>query len=135
MKIGAAVAGRCKIAAGGTTMKTGWWLLLSALAFSAAARDGFDQRRTLFADRLRAEFVAADKDGSGSLSKEEAAAMPFAAQRFADLDANQDGEITWAEVGGYVERAKAAREAGFEQRRQAMLNRGAPAPVPGAMAP
>ncbi len=116
-------------------MKAWWWLVLWGVAFSAQGREAFDQRRALFADRLRAEFVAADKDGSGTLSKEEAVAIPFVAQRFADLDANQDGEITWVEAGGYLERAKADREASFEQRRQAMLNRGAPAPAAEATPP
>jgi len=116
-------------------MKAWWCLLLWSVAFSVQAQDAFDQRRALFADRLRAEFVAADKDGSGTLSKEEAAAMPFVAQRFAAMDANQDGEITWAEVGGYVERAQAAREASFDQRWQAMLKRGMPAPAEVATPP
>lgn len=110
----------------------GRWLLvavLSVAAFPAQGRDGFEQRRALFDDRFHSQFTAADKDGSGTLSKEEAQAIPFVMQHFTELDANEDGEISWSELGGYQARAKTARKAAMEQRQKAMENRGLPPPV------
>lgn len=109
-----------------------WVALLWGAVFPALGRDGFDQRRALFADRFHAQFTAADKDGSGTLSKEEARALPFVMQHFTELDANEDGEISWDELSGYQARAMAARKASMEQRQKAMERRGVPAPEEGA---
>lgn len=106
------------------------WLVAAVIwgaAFSVHGRDGFEARRALFADRFHAQFTAADKDESGTLSKEEARALPFVTPRFAQLDANEDGEIAWDELGGYTARAKAARKAAMEERQRAMQRRGEPA--------
>lgn len=108
------------------------WLLVAVLlvaAFPARGRDGFEQRRALFDDRFHSQFIAADKDGSGTLSKEEAQAIPFVMQHFTELDANEDGEISWSELGGYQSRAKAAHKAAMAQRQKAMEKRGMPPPA------
>ncbi|GEM_PF-1688252 len=108
----------------------GRWLWLAAMwaaVLPAHGRDGFEARRALFADRFHAQFMAADKDESGTLSKEEAPALPFAMRRFTALDTNEDGEISWAELGGYTAQSKAARKAAMEQRQRAMQRRGEPA--------
>lgn len=108
----------------------GRWLVVAVLwgaALSAQGRDGFEQRRALFADRFHAQFTAADKDESGTLGKEEARSLPFVMERFAGLDANEDGEVSWTELGSYAAQAKAARKAAMEQRQRAMQRRGEPA--------
>ncbi len=110
-----------------------FWLLavlLVGVVLPALGRDGFDQRRALFADRFHAQFIAADKDQSGTLSKEEAQAIPFIIQHFKELDVNEDGEITWEELRDYTTNAKAARRAAFERRQSGIESPPAPEPAP-----
>ena len=45
-----------------------------------------------------ARFKAADKNGDGLLSKEEAAAMPMVARNFDALDTNKDGQVSPEEL-------------------------------------
>lgn len=84
----------------------------------------FEAREAQFNNRLGALFTAADKDGSGTLSREEAAAVPFVSQNFKAMDGNEDGEISREEMEGYLQRQKSAREAAFRQRQEAMSGRG-----------
>lgn len=46
---------------------------------------------------ISAAFATADKDASGSLSREEAKSLPAVAEKFAQVDVNKDGAISMAE--------------------------------------
>ncbi|MDG5974165.1 signal transduction protein [Hydrogenophaga taeniospiralis CCUG 15921] len=46
---------------------------------------------------ISAAFATADKDASGSLSREEAKSLPAVAESFAQIDVNKDGAISMAE--------------------------------------
>jgi Ca2+-binding EF-hand superfamily protein len=55
-------------------------------------------------ERLR----AADTNGDGMISREEAAALPKLAQHFDEIDANHDGQITREELRAHFQQARAA---------------------------
>lgn len=57
-----------------------------------------EARRTAMKEKFAADFKAADKNGDGGLSKEEAAALPRIAQHFDQLDTNKDGVVTQEEL-------------------------------------
>lgn len=106
------------------------WLLM-ACALPAQADNAFSGRQAAFTmreaqfnNRLGALFTAADKDGSGTLSREEAASVPFVSQNFKAMDSNEDGEISREEMEGFIQRQKSAREAAFRQRQEGMAGRG-----------
>lgn len=91
----------------------------------------FEARHALFENRNSARFTAADLDGSGTLSREEAAAgLPEAAKLFTEMDVNQDGELSRQEVEGYAQRLKSQRRMAFAARQSALLKHAAPPPPP-----
>ncbi len=56
-------------------------------------------RRAAFQQKFEARFKAADTNGDGGLSKEEAAkSFPWLARRFDQLDTNKDGLLTIDEL-------------------------------------
>ena len=55
-------------------------------------------RRAAMKAKADARFKAADKNGDGFLSKEEAAALPMLARHFDALDKNKDGLLSSEEV-------------------------------------
>lgn len=55
-------------------------------------------RREEMKAKAAARFKAADKNGDGFLSKEEAAAIPMLARHFDQLDTNQDGMLSPEEI-------------------------------------
>lgn len=57
-----------------------------------------DARRAEMKEKAAARFKAADKNGDGLLSKEEAAALPMLARHFDALDTNQDGMLSPEEI-------------------------------------
>jgi len=65
-------------------------------------------------DAMRAErqaeatqrWQAADKDGDGALSREEAAAMHGVAMHFDEVDANKDGKVERAEMHEFRQRQR-----------------------------
>jgi Ca2+-binding EF-hand superfamily protein len=57
-----------------------------------------EARRTAMKEKFAADFKAADKNGDGGLSKDEAAALPRIAQHFDKLDTNKDGVVTQEEL-------------------------------------
>jgi len=58
-----------------------------------------EARRTAMKERFAADFKAADKNGDGALSKDEAtASMPLVARHFDALDTNKDGVVTQEEL-------------------------------------
>jgi hypothetical protein len=60
-------------------------------------------------DKLEAQFRAADLDGDGSLSPEEAQRFGFVAQHFDAIDTGRRGAVTFDDVRAYLARAKAER--------------------------
>ena len=55
-------------------------------------------------------FKAADKDGDGSLTREEATAMPKVAKNFDAVDADQSGTVTKKEIHGYMKAHRQGRK-------------------------
>jgi Ca2+-binding EF-hand superfamily protein len=55
-------------------------------------------------EKFEAKFKAADKDGDGALSKEEAQAakMPHIVKNFDAIDANKDGKVTPDELHAFM---------------------------------
>lgn len=65
-----------------------------------------EQFRAEMRQRFDAGFKAADKDGDGALTKQEAqAGMPPLARNFDRLDANKDGKLTQDEIRSGMRRA------------------------------
>ncbi|WP_426395620.1 EF-hand domain-containing protein [Ralstonia sp. R-29] len=70
------------------------------------------EMREKMAERFDAKFKAADKDGDGALTKEEAqAGMPHLAKKFDQIDANHDGKVTEDEIRAYMKARHDARKA------------------------
>jgi Ca2+-binding EF-hand superfamily protein len=74
-------------------------LLLTAAALVSAstlviAHEGKGPQRAAMIERLK----AADTNGDGMLSRQEAAALPRLADRFDAIDANRDGQVTFEEL-------------------------------------
>ena len=70
------------------------------------------EMREKMAERFDAKFKAADKDGDGALTKEEAqAGMPRLAKNFDQVDANHDGKVTEDEIRAYMKARHDARKA------------------------
>ena len=59
--------------------------------------------------KLKAQFKAADRDGNGSLSAEEAKHFGFVASHFDDIDEKRRGAISFDDLRAYLEREKADR--------------------------
>lgn len=85
-------------------------LALTALAVASAATlviaapEGAKHRGAMI-ERLR----AADTNGDGFLSRDEAAALPRIAKRFDAIDANKDGQVAFDELRGAHRKARGAR--------------------------
>ena len=61
-------------------------------------RAATEARRAEMQAKAAARFKAADKNGDGFLSKEEAAAIPMIARNFDALDTNKDGQLSPEEL-------------------------------------
>ena len=59
--------------------------------------------------KLKAQFKAADRDGNGSLSAEEAKHFGFVASHFDDIDEKRRGAISFDDLRADLEREKADR--------------------------
>ena len=63
-----------------------------------------DQPKGDRAVKMQERWKAADKNGDGKLSREEAAALPRIAKHFDEIDANKDGFITPEELKAFHEK-------------------------------
>ena len=59
--------------------------------------------------KLQAQFRAADADGNGSLTAEEAKGFGFVARNFDAIDVGRRGAVTFDDVRAYLARVKAER--------------------------
>ncbi len=59
--------------------------------------------------KLEAQFRAADTDGDGSLSPEEAKGFGFVARHFKDIDTAGRGAVIFADLRAYLAKVKADR--------------------------
>jgi len=53
-------------------------------------------------EKGKAAFEKSDKDGDGTLDKEEAKAMPRVAKNFDAIDADKDGTVSLDEIQAYM---------------------------------
>jgi hypothetical protein len=96
------------------TAATGVALVLAAsmstgLAFAQDAKAG----RGDMAEKLKQRFAAADKNGDGKLSREEAkAGMPFVYKHYDEIDKAHTGAITMADIAAYAKQMHAAKPSG-----------------------
>ena len=83
------------------------WGLVTALALASAAVQAQGDRRKAWLERLPERFAAADRDGDGRLTRDEArSGMPGVYQRFSALDRENRGWLTLDDL------REAARQAG-----------------------
>jgi hypothetical protein len=65
------------------------------------------------AEKFRQRFAAADKNGDGKLTKDEAkAGMPFVYQHFDEIDKAHAGAITMADIAAFAREKRAAKQSG-----------------------
>jgi Ca2+-binding EF-hand superfamily protein len=84
------------------------WGLVSFLAVLAASVQAQGDRRQAWLERLPERFAAADRDGDGRLTREEArAGMPGVYKRFDTLDRAKRGWLTLDELRQAASRAGA----------------------------
>ena len=82
-----------------------------------------EKMRTEMHSRGEERWKAADKDGDGLISRDEAAAMPRMAEHFDRLDANTDGRVSREEVRQSRERYHQQRNEQHRQQRQEQSQR------------
>jgi len=73
--------------------------------------------------RMEAHFKAADKDNDGSLTRDEAKAMPRIAKNFDAIDVDKSGTVTLAEIQASMKKmAKEMHDRGVERFKAADKN-------------
>ena len=83
--------------------------MLALIAADAAAQDA--DRAKQVAAEMQKRFAAADKNGDGRLTKDEAqAGMPYVYKHFDEIDKAKQGSITLAEIAAYARERRAARK-------------------------
>lgn len=88
--------------------------LIAALLASGAvfAQAPADAAKGEHAHKMHERLKAADKNGDGLISREEASAsLPRLAKHFDEIDANKDGQISKEEMKAWREKNAAARNA------------------------
>jgi len=87
--------------------------LASAAIIAVAAPEGAGgPRHGAMLERIR----AADTDGNGLISRDEAKALPMIAKHFDEIDANHDQQISPDELRAFHEKMRAMHEGKHEQR-------------------
>jgi opacity protein-like surface antigen len=83
-------------------------LSLAAAAAPAQAADAGRARKAM--GELQKRFAAADANGDGRLTKDEAKGhMPLVYQRFDEIDTAHAGSVTLAEIAAFARSQRAAR--------------------------
>ena len=90
--------------------RAGFALVLASIAASAAAQDS--DRIKQMAAEMQKRFAAADKNGDGRLTKDEAqAGMPYVYKHFDEIDSAHSGAVTLADIAAFARAKQAARKA------------------------
>ena len=87
-------------------------LALALLLPAVAAQAADAERMQDMAAKLQERFKAADADGDGKLTKDEAKAkMPFVYKHFDEIDTAHTGAVTMADIGAYAKAQQGNRKA------------------------
>lgn len=93
-----------------------WRIGLAFLVGATAAAAAFAQqadagRAGPMGGELKKRFTAADANGDGKLTKEEAkAGMPFVYEHFDEIDTGKTGVVTMRDIAAYAKAKRAARK-------------------------
>lgn len=75
---------------------------LSGLLLVSSAGCASHSRPSPLTDQIRQDFKAADQDGDEALTPAEFANLPLKGAKFEDLDTDQNGKVTLAELKSYL---------------------------------
>ena len=90
--------------------------LLLAPAFALAADAGKPGEKKY---RMEEHFKKADKDNDGTLTRDEAKAMPHVAKHFKEIDTDKDGTVSMDEIRAFMKSHKDAHRSGEERFKKA----------------
>ena len=86
--------------------------LLAGASLVANAQDADAPQRGQRMAELQKRFAAADTNGDGRLTKEEARKMPMVAKHFDEIDTGHNGSVSMADITAYLRaRRRAQKEA------------------------
>jgi hypothetical protein len=89
--------------------RVGFALVLAWIAASAEAQD--TDRAKHMAAEMQKRFAAADKNGDGRLTRDEAqAGMPYVYKHFDEIDKTKQGQVSLAEIAAFAREQRAARK-------------------------
>ena len=92
------------------TLSTGLALASVVFAAGAVAQAADTGRAQKMADELQKRFMAADANGDGKLTRDEAKGkMPFVSKHFDEIDTAHAGTITLADIATFAQAQRAAR--------------------------
>ncbi|NGY06611.1 hypothetical protein [Solimonas terrae] len=88
---------------------------LLVLTASCASQD-----RKPISEQLRQDFKAADKNGDEALDRDEFANFPLPGVKFEELDTDNNGKVTLAEIKSYIiwRRVQAEGQRRYEEERR-----------------
>ena len=86
-------------------------ILAASTAAVSYAEGSADAPKGERAKKMQEHFKAADKNGDGKISREEAnASMPRVAKHFDEIDANKDGFVTKEEMRAFHEKHRGHKD-------------------------
>lgn len=74
--------------------------LMFSITSCAQSKLSTDQKQHMM-DAVQQRFIAADRNGDGVLTRDEAQAMPRVSSHFDDVDTNHDRKVTPTEILAY----------------------------------